>query len=204
MSTRFTRGEIRNILGDAHTEDIENKLIALHLGVIDPLKDDLARYKADAEKLSAVQKELDDIKSGKDWRAEHDALKASFDAYKADVAGRETLAAKQTAYRALLTAENIPAKYHDRILRMTDFDAVEMDGAAVRDEAKHRASIKADWGDFIATPETRGAQVDTPPASGKTTVTRADIYKKDDKGRYVMSTAERQKALAENPDLMKS
>ena len=33
-------------------------------------------------------------------------------------------------------------------------------------------------------------------------MTRAEIYKKDDKGRYVMSTSERQKALAENPDLM--
>ena len=37
-------------------------------------------------------------------------------------------------------------------------------------------------------------------ASGK--LTKADIYKKDDKGRYVMSTAERQKAIAENPGIL--
>ena len=50
---KFTRAEIRNILGDACTEEIENRLVALHLGVVDPLKDDLTKYKADAEKLNA-------------------------------------------------------------------------------------------------------------------------------------------------------
>ena len=33
--------------------------------------------------------------------------------------------------------------------------------------------------------------------NGKAKLTREDIFKKDDKGRYVMSTEERQKALAE-------
>ena len=28
--TKFTRAELRNILGDACTEDIENRLVALH------------------------------------------------------------------------------------------------------------------------------------------------------------------------------
>ena len=37
-----------------------------------------------------------------------------------------------------------------------------------------------------------------PPANNGKTMTKADIYKKDDKGRYVMSAAERQKALMEN------
>ena len=119
------------------------------------------------------------------------------------MAGKETLAAKQAAFRKLLTAENIPDKFHDRILRMTDFSAVEMDGDAINDEAKQRERIRTDWGDFVATAETHGANVDTPPDKTKTTITRADIYKKDDHGRYVMSTAERQKALAEHPDLMK-
>lgn len=43
---KFTRTEIRAILGEACTDEIENKLVALHLGVIDPLKDDLQKYKA--------------------------------------------------------------------------------------------------------------------------------------------------------------
>ena len=51
MAKGFTRAEIRNILGDAHTDEIENALVALHIGVVDPLKDERDRYKAEAEKL---------------------------------------------------------------------------------------------------------------------------------------------------------
>ena len=61
--SKFSRADVRSILGDAHTEEMENRLVALHLGVVDPLKDQLQAYKADAEKLQAVQKELDDLKA---------------------------------------------------------------------------------------------------------------------------------------------
>ena len=60
---KFTRAEIRKIIGEGCTDEIENQLVALHLGVVDPLKDDVTRYKADAEKLPGVQKELDDLKA---------------------------------------------------------------------------------------------------------------------------------------------
>ena len=53
---KFTRAEIRKIIGENCTDEIENQLVALHLGVVDPLKDDVTRYKADAEKLPGVQK----------------------------------------------------------------------------------------------------------------------------------------------------
>lgn len=197
MASRFTRGELRKILGDAHTEELENQLIALHLGVVDPLKDDLAAAKAEADKLPALQNELDALKSGKDWKSEYDTMKKSFDDYKAEVAGKEALAAKQAAYRKLLTAENIPAKFHDRIVKMTDFANMELDGDAIKDADKQRESIRTEWGEYKAAPETRGADVETPPTGGSVKLTRGDIYKKDEHGRYVMSTAERQKALAE-------
>jgi hypothetical protein len=55
----------------------------------------------------------------------------------------------------------------------------------------------------VTTTTTTGAKTSTPPAnSGSAKLTKEDIYKKDDKGRYIMSTSERQKALAENPHLM--
>ena len=61
MSKRFTREAIRTILGDAHTEDVENALIALHIGVVDQIKDERDQYKAQAEKLPEVQKQLDEL-----------------------------------------------------------------------------------------------------------------------------------------------
>lgn len=151
----------------------------------------------------ALQKQLDDIAKGKDWKAEYDKLDQSFKDYKSEIAGKEAKAAKQTAFRQLLTAENIPAKFHDRILKMEDMDKHEWDGDHFKDAKAVRKAIKDDWGEYVATPETRGVNVDTPPETTPTTLTRADIYKKDERGRYVMSTSERQKALSEHPDLMK-
>ena len=195
MASRFSRGEIRKILGDAHTEEIENQLIALHLGVVDPMKDDLARYKADAEKLPDVQKELDTYKNGTDWKAEHDKVKSEFDNYKTEVAGKERLAAKQRAFRKLLTAENIPDKFHDRIVKMTDFDAVEMDGDDIKDAPKQRDNIKSEWGEYVATVETKGDKPEMPP-TGNTQMTKAEIL-------AIKDTAERQKAIADNLNLFR-
>ena len=107
------------------------------------------------------------------------------------MAGKETLAAKQAAFRKLLAAENIPDKFHDRIIRMTDFDAVELENGAIKDESKQREGIKTEWGEYIAAPETHGAKVDTPPATGKVTRSKAEIL-------AIKDTAERQKAIAEN------
>ena len=92
---KFTRAEIRNILGDAHTEDLENRLIALHLGVVDPLKDQLQTYKTDAEKLPAVQKELDDLKKdGGDWQKKYEKEHTDFEAYKTEQTAKATKATK--------------------------------------------------------------------------------------------------------------
>lgn len=175
------------------TDEQVTAIIDAHTDTVDALKKQRDQYKEDAEKLPAVQKELDALKSGKDWKSEYDTLNKSFADYKAAVAGKETLAAKQAAFRKLLAAENIPGKFHDRIVKMTDFDAMDLDGDALKDEAKQREGIKAEWGEYIAAPETRGAQVDNPPATGKVTRSKAEIL-------AIKDTAERQRAISENPE----
>ena len=91
--SKFSRADVRSILGDAHTEEMENRLVALHLGVVDPLKDQLQAYKADAEKLQAVQKELDNIKAGDgDYKAKYEAEAKAFKEYKRQVEAEKTAA----------------------------------------------------------------------------------------------------------------
>ena len=182
------------------TDEQIDSVIDAHTETVDGLKTQLNQYKADAEKLADVQKQLDE---GGDWKAKHDTLKKAFDDFKAEVAGKETLAAKQSAFRALLTAEKVPEKYHDRIVKMTDFSGMELDGDKIKDEAAARKGIKTDWGEFIGTSETHGAPVETPPANQSKTITRADIWAKDERGHYKLSTEERQKALSEHPELLK-
>ena len=178
------------------TEEQIDSVIDAHTETVDGLKEQIKTYKADADTLKDVQKELDDLKNGKDWKAEYDKLDKSFKDYKAEVAGKETLEAKQAAYRKLLTAENIPVKFHDRIIKMTDFDAVEMDGDAIKDEAQQRGNIKTEWGEYVSTTETKGDKPDNPPA-GTNKMTKAEIM-------AIKDTAVRQKAIAENLSLFGS
>jgi len=184
------------------TEEQIDSVIDAHTETVDALKTQINNYKADAEKLPSVQKELDGYKNGTDWKAEHDKVKQDydkvkqeFDNFKTEVAGKESLAAKQAAFRKLLAVENIPDKFHDRIVKMTDFDAVEMDGDAIRDEAKVRENIKTEWGEYAATVETKGDKPETPP-SGKAQMTKAEIL-------AIKDTAERQKAIADNLNLFR-
>ena len=177
---KFTRAEIRNILGEACTEEIENRLVALHLGVVDPLKDDLTKYKADAEKLPGVQKELDDLKAAGDggYKEKYEKEHSAFEAFKTDITAKESKAAKEKAVRAYFESKNITG--------------ANLDLAAL---------VDGTYKGLVSTTQTHGANPANPPTNTGGAKTREDIYKKDDKGRYVMSTAERQKALA---DLMAS
>lgn len=204
---KFTRAEIRNILGDACTEEIENRLVALHLGVVDPLKDDLTKYKADAETLLCVQKELDDLKAAGDggYKEKYEKEHSAFEAYKSDVTKKESKAAKEKAVRAYFESKNITGANLDLAMRGCgeEMAALELDGEKIKDTKALDALVDGTYKGLVSTTQTKGANPANPPANtGGANLTKADIYKKDDKGRYVMSTAERQKALAENPDLM--
>lgn len=187
-------------------EQIET-IIDAHTETVDGLKDERDTYKTDAEKLAGVQKELDDLKKdGGDWQQKYEAEKNEHDKLKQDIATKETKAAKESVFRQLLKESNISEKRIDTIIKASGpvIDGIELDkdGKATKaDELKE--GIKKEWEDFVVTTTTTGVQVAHPPANnGGAALTKADIYKRDEKGRYVMSTAERQKALAENPNLL--
>lgn len=176
------------------SEEQIDSVIDAHTDTVDALKTQIKALEADAETLKTVQKELDTFKTGKDWKAEYDKEHKAFTDYKAEVTGKEALATKQAAFRKLLADENIPAKFHDRIVRMTDFDGMEMDGDNLKDEAAQRANITKEWGEYKATTQTHGDKPETPPNVSKGTRTKDEIMAiKDD--------AERQKAIAENHEL---
>ena len=74
---------------------------------------------------------------------------------------------------------------------------MELDGEKIKDTKSLDALIEGTYKGLVSTTQTKGANPATPPANTGGVKTREDIYKKDDKGRYVMSTSERQSALAE-------
>ena len=187
-------------------EEKIDEIITMHTETVDGLKADVAKYKADAESLPEVQRQLEkaqnDLEAGKkdSWKVKYEAIKEEFEGYKSEQTKREARAAKEKAYRELLKQAGVNDKRLDAVLRVSDVDGVELDEkGAIKDADKLTESIKSEWSDFIQTTTTQGANTATPPANGgSSAMTKADIYKKDDHGRYLMSAAERQKALMEN------
>lgn len=136
---KFARADVRKILGDAHTEEIENQLIALHLGVVDPLKDQIATYKNDAEKLPAVQKELDDLKAAGDggYKKRYEDEHAAFEKYKGDITAKETRAAKEKAVRSYYEGKGMTGNNLEIAMKgsTVEIDGVELDGDKIKDTA---------------------------------------------------------------------
>ena len=187
-------------------EEKIDQIIEAHSETVDSLKADRDSYKEDAEKLKDVQKELDDLKAKGDdgWKEKHDALKAEFDQYKNDVQAKETKAAKEAAYRAILKDANLSEKGIEKAIKYAEWDKIELDeDGKLKGANDHIKAVRDEWAEYVTTTTTTGAKTSTPPANtGGTKLTKAEIYARDEHGRYKLSTAERQKALAENPELL--
>lgn len=185
------------------TDEQVETIIEAHTDTVDGLKADAAKYKADADALPKVQRELDTLKAAGDggWQEKYEKVKKDLDDYKAEVSGREAKAAKEKAVRAYYESKGITGKSLDIAIRGSgaEIDALELDGDKIKDTSSLDELVNGTFSGLISTTTTKGADTATPPANtGGGGMTKADIYKKDDHGRYIMSAAERQKALMEN------
>lgn len=193
----------RLLKGMGLTDEQMDTIIEAHTDTVDGLKADLAKYKADAEQLPKVQRELDTLKAAGDggYQEKYEKVKKDFDDYKAEVSTKETKAAKEKAVRAYYESKGITGNRLDIAIRGSgaEIDALELDGDKIKDTSALDDLVKGTFSGLVSTTETRGAQTSNPPANNNSgAMTKADIYKKDDHGRYVLSAAERQKALMDN------
>jgi len=165
----FTRSEIREILGEAHTDEIATRLISLHRSVVDPLKDDLdsekrnaTKWKAEADKLPGLQKELDELKKD-DWKAKYEAEKKAHDDYKAQITRDAETAKVKAAYKKLLVEEKISEKALESVLNATDYSKMKLKDDGTLDGIDDlKKEIGEKWGGFKATERRRGENVDHP------------------------------------------
>lgn len=179
------------------TEEQMDTIIEAHTDTVDELKTDLARYKADAEKLPGVQAELENLKAKGDdgWKDKHDKVKKEFDDYKREQLQKETKSAKETAYRELLKSAGISEKRIDSVLKVTDLSAVELlEDGKIKNADDLKKSIKEEWADFVVTTKQKGADTKDPPANNGGAMSRDDIFK-------IRDASERQAAIAANLNL---
>jgi len=211
----LAKAQVREILSKAgvdaeHMSDAVNEIIDGHTASIEALREQVktlersSQEKADeVERLTGVQKELDDLKKQveKDAKAregkDYDKLKAEFDGYKADIEKRDAHVAKETAFRALLKDAEIDQKYFDKIVKYSDVDSIELDAEGkMRNAAERLKAVKEEWPEYHVTTQEKGAETATPPANngGANTKTRDEILAIED-------DTERQKAIEENHEM---
>ena len=175
-----------------------DQIIDAHTETVNGLKDDIAKYKGDAEKLPAVQKELDDLKAKGDdgWKEKHDAVKKEFGDYKASIEAKETRAAKEKAVKAYFESKQIEGANLNLALRScaAEIDAVELDGEKIKDTKSLDALIKGDLASLVAKPGVRVDMGNRLNNNGGKPLTREDII-------AIKDGSARRKAMAENPEL---
>lgn len=183
-----------------------DQIIEAHTDVVNAIKEERDALKDTQKNVDEIQKELDKAnkklesyeKNGETVaKSEYDAIKAEYENYKADITAKETRKAKADAYRELLIKAGVHKDSLSAILDVTNYDEIEVDEKGeIKGGDKHIESIKSKWSGFIPTTQKVGINVPNPPANnGNSAMTKADIYARDDKGRYIMSAQERQQAL---------
>ena len=187
----FTRATIRSLAKESGVEipkEFEDALVSEHLTARDAYAEE--QVKAELEKQPATKAE--NVKDSEEYKA----LKADFDKYKAEVAEKETKAAKEAAYRAILKDANLSEKGIEKAIKYAEWDKIELgaDGK-LKNANDHIKAAREEWAEYVTTTTTTGAKTSTPPANngGKTGKTKEEIM-------AIRDPAVRQAEIAKNPE----
>ena len=186
----------RKFLTALHIEDenVQEQIISAHVEATDALKEQRDEYKEKADRLEVVEKELDEYKA-KDTgenplESQYEELKQTFENYKAEVEKKALNDKKEKAYRELLKKGSIPEKYHNSIVKMTNFDDIELDEKDnIKGVEKYENEIKDSYGELAVSTSQKGATVETPPVDTESVKTKDEIMK-------IKDTSVRQAELA--------
>lgn len=178
------------------TDEQVSAIIEAHTESIDGIKADRDKYKADAQKVTDLEKKLKAYEGGDDWKQKFDDEHKAFEDYKKDILNKEKLGKVQAAYKSVLKECGVDEKRIDSIIKVTDFSKLKLN-----DEGKFENSedltkqIKDEWSGFIVERHETGADVKNPPnKTGTKKMTKDEIM-------AIKDGAERRKAIAENPEL---
>lgn len=184
------------------TDEQVDTIIEAHTDTVDGLKADISKYKADAEKLPGVQRQLDDLQAAGDggYKEKYEKEHSAFEAFKTDITAKESKAAKEKAVRAYFEGKNITGANLDLAMRGCgeEMAALELDGDKIKDTKSLDALIEGTYKGLVSTTQTKGANPANPPANaGGGTMTKDQIMEIKDR-------AERRAAIAANLNLFEN
>lgn len=183
MASKFTRKALEALGIDAEKVDV---LVEWHSDAMKSVMDERDEWKTKYEGLDTT----------KDWKGMYEDEHKKLNALETANQQKELRASKEAAVRKIYADAGIGEKYITSLLRITDFDKIELDkDGKAKNHDQLVNSAKTEYADFIAQIDVvKGGNTPNPPAGGgKTHMSREDILKIND-------TAARQKAIAENMD----
>lgn len=201
------KSEIRKIV-EASDEDVSKSekiqqiLDLLHTEV-DTVKDELDEARESLKKSEDRVKELEKNAgdNSNDWKDKYEKERDAFKQYKKEQSDKEALVKKTTAYKELLKQANVGESTFDSVIKASRdaINALEFDEEGkLKNSDELMNAIKTDWAGFIVRDSQKGADTQKPPRNSGGKLTNAEIYAKDEHGRYKLSSEERQKAIAQN------
>lgn len=151
------------------TDDQIEGIVEEHAATVDALKEQISVYKADAEKLPGVEKELGELKAAGDggYKEKYEAEQKAFADFKNGIEAEKVTGKKTAALDAVLQKVGVKREsFRKQIIKGYDIAALELDGDAIKDTDKLEAALKSDYADFVTVEEDKGTPPINPPAGG--------------------------------------
>ena len=199
----FDRKALRAIFEGADLEvppkDVLGKICDLHTSNSDGKDETIKDLRT---KLESAEHERDALKAngGEDYKARAEKAEKELMDYKAEVAAKETKAAKEKAVKAYFEAKNITGNNLAIALRgaKDEISGIELDDkGGIKDSKSLDALVDGEFASLVGKSSARGATTATPPGSKSgAPMTRTDVYARDEKGRFKLDASHRQDALA--------
>lgn len=193
-------GLTRSMLkGMGLTDEQIGAIIEEHINVVDGLKTEREKLKDKIDSLEELKEEnknlKEEIKSKDDYQSKFEKLDAEYNDFKKSLEEKNKVTQIKNSYAELLKKNNIADKYIDKILKVTNFDNLELDkNGKLKNENDINKSIQEEWDTFITTTKVSGVDVKTPPTTSSSSLTKEEILN-------IKDTSKRQKAIEENHEL---
>ncbi len=187
-------------------EQIES-VVEMHSETVTGLKEKLEvaeksnqsteKIKSDYEK---AKQELEELKKtaaeNAKYKESYEALKGEYDGYKADVETKTAKEAADKAFTKWLRDSGYSEKGAAKIVKYGGYKPEFNKDGSIKNAEKFAESIEAEWSEYKGQTKVESARAETPPTNtgGKAKPTKDEIMK-------IQNTADRQRAIAENPEL---
>lgn len=180
------------------TDEQVDTIIEAHTDTVDGLKEQVKAYKADADKLPIVQKELDGMKAAGDdgWEEKAKDWEKKYTDLVAENKSKETRAAKEAAVKAYYESKGITGDNLTIAMMGSGgaMEKLELDGDKIKDASALDALVGGAFAKLVSTTRTVGVTTSTPHKNGGGKMTREEIVK-------IQDPVARRAAIHENMEL---